>query len=438
MSDTDRRSFLQQTGAWGTVGAFALSQNTGAAESANDQIRLACIGCGGRAQELLKSFAGMSGVKVVTLCDVDDSKFANSIKSVEEAGGGTPLVEKDIRRVLDDKAVDGVVVATPDHWHAPASILALDAGKHVYVEKPCGHNIREGRLTLDAARRNKKIVQVGTQSRSSPTIIRAMELLREGAIGEILVGKAWNSQLRRSIGRGKTEAVPAGLDYDAWVGPAKYLEFQPNYVRYGWHWFYNFGTGDAGNDGVHDLDIARWGLGMNRHPNSVTATGGKYFYDDDQEFPDTQYVSFEYLDKQGKHPKQLIYEHRIWSPYVQEGFENGNAWYGTKGMLLLGKLVGWKLYGPRNKLVDSMDAGGMGLPHYQNFIDCVRSGKLPNADIEIGHYSAALSHLANIATRLKTTLTFDPDGEKFVGHEEANQFVSREYRADHWAVPKGV
>ncbi|MCA9095972.1 MAG: gfo/Idh/MocA family oxidoreductase, partial [Planctomycetaceae bacterium] len=170
----------------------------------------------------------------------------------------------------------------------------------------------------------------------------------------------------------------------------------------------------------------------------VSATGGKYFYDDDQEFPDTQYVSFEYHDADGKHPKQLIYEHRIWSPYVQEGYENGNAYYGTKGMLLLGKLVGWKLFGPRNKLIDSMDAGGMGDPHYQNFIDSLRSGKLPNADIEIGHYSAALSHLANIATRLKTTLTFDPDNEKFVGNDQANALVSREYRQDHWAVPKGV
>jgi len=435
MTDQGRRNFLKQTGTIAAVSALAAGT---ASAAANDEIRLACIGCGGRAQGLLKPFAAMNGVRITTLCDVDDAKFEQSIQTVESVGAPKPRIEKDLRKVLEDKEIDAVIVATPDHWHAPASIMALDAGKHVYVEKPCGHNIREGRLLLDAARRNNKIVQVGTQSRSSPTIIKAMELLRDGAIGDILVAKAWNSQYRRSIGHGTTEPVPAGLDYDTWVGPAKFLPYQLNYVRYGWHWFYNFGTGDAGNDGVHDIDIARWGLGVNRHPNIVSATGGKYFYDDDQEFPDTQYVSFEYHDADGKHPKQLIYEHRIWSPYVQEGYENGNAYYGTKGMLLLGKLVGWKLFGPRNKLIDSMDAGGMGDPHYQNFIDSLRSGKLPNADIEIGHYSAALSHLANIATRLKTTLTFDPDTEKFVGNDQANALVSREYRQDHWAVPKGV
>jgi len=435
MANHGRRNFLKQTGAIAAASTLAAAR-VGAA--ANEEIRLACIGCGGRAQELLKSFSKMNGVQVTTLCDVDDTKFENSFQSIESVGGAKPRTEKDLRKVLDDKQIDGVIVATPDHWHAPAAILALDAGKHVYVEKPCGHNLREGRLLTEAARRNNRIVQVGTQSRSSPTIIKAMQLLREGAIGDILVAKAWNSQLRRSIGRGKTEPVPAGLDYDTWVGPAKFLPYQLNYVRYGWHWFYNFGTGDAGNDGVHDLDIARWGLGVDRHPNTISATGGKYFYDDDQEFPDTQYVSFEYRDPDGKHPKQLIYEHRIWSPYVQEGYENGNAYYGTKGMLLLGKLGGWNLFGPRNKLIDSMAAGGMGEPHYRNFIDCVRSGQLPNADIEIGHYSAALSHLANIATRLKTTLTFDPAAEKFVGNDEANALVSREYRTDHWAVPKGV
>jgi predicted dehydrogenase len=320
----------------------------------------------------------------------------------------------------------------------PATILACDAGKHVYVEKPCSHNLREGGLMVEAARNHKRIVQVGTQSRSSEHIMRAMQLLREGAIGEILVAKAWNSQLRGNIGHAQPTDPPSNLDYDLWTGPAPMRRYQKNLLHGSWRWFHAFGTGDMGNDGVHDIDIARWGLGVETHPSAITAVGGKYFFDDDQEFPDTQYVVFEYETGSSKRKKQLIFEQRIWSPYVQEGHENGNAFYGTKGMLILGKGNGWQLFGPRNELRDKASGSVNSPAHHRNFLDCIKSGKNPNADIEIGHLSTSLCHLGNIATRLQRNLRFDPTAEKFPNDAEATKMLRRDYRPDHWAIPKGA
>jgi predicted dehydrogenase len=327
----------------------------------------------------------------------------------------------------------------PDHWHAPATILACEAGKHVYVEKPCCHNIREGRLMLETARRTKRVVQTGTQTRSSESIRRAMELLHNGAIGEILTAKVWNSQLRRNIGRTQPSDPPATLDFDAWLGPAPRVPYRANMLPGIWRWWYAFGAGDIGNDGVHDLDLGRWGLGVDTHPNRIAALGGKYFFDDDQQFPDTMTVAYEYDGLGGPlGKKQLIFEQRIWSPYVQEGHENGNAFYGTKGMMILGKGTGWQIFGPKNAPGESMKGRPENLPHCRNFLDCIKSGAHPTADVEIGHYSAALAHLGNIATRTGRTLTFDPKAEQFLNDPEANKLVTREYRAGHWAVPKGV
>jgi predicted dehydrogenase len=342
--------------------------------------------------------------------------------------------------VLDDGSVEAVWIATPDHWHGPATILACDAGKHVYVEKPCCHNIREGRLMIEAARRNKKVVQVGTQSRSTAHVQKAMARLREGAIGDVLVSKAWNSQKRGSIGHAQPTEPPSTLDFDLWVGPAPMVPFQANMLPSIWRWWYAFGAGDMGNDGVHDIDLALWGLGAKTHPSSIVALGGKYFFDDDQQFPDTQYVVFEYPgDGSVGQRRQLIFEQRIWSQYTQEGFENGNAFYGTEGMMLLGKKGGYKIFGPRNKLVEEFTGGEPDLAaHHQNFFDCIASGERPNADIEINHYSSALCHLGNIATRAGGKVEFDPDSEKAVGNPAAEKLVRREYREGHWAVPRNV
>ncbi|HEY5311492.1 MAG TPA: Gfo/Idh/MocA family oxidoreductase, partial [Pirellulales bacterium] len=331
-----------------------------------------------------------------------------------------------------------VVIATPDHWHAPATILACQAGKHVYVEKPCSHNIREGRLMIEAARKYNRVVQVGTQSRSNPLVERAMQLLREGAIGDILTAKVWNSQRRRTIGHAQPSEPPAGLDYDTWVGPAPLRPYQSNLLPGIWRWWYEFGCGDMGNDGVHNIDIACWGLGVDTHPTSIAAIGGKYYFDDDQQFPDTQTVIFEYSgDGRVGHKQQLIFEQRIWSPYVQEGYENGNAFYGTKGLLVLGHSVGWQLFGERNKLIDSMTGKPNLSAHHRNFLDCIASGARPHADVEIGHLAASLCHLGNIATRVGRLLTFDPAHEKIVDDEHAGALVRRQYR-DHWGTPANV
>ena len=431
MKQTNRRQFIKHTAA--LAGAVSIAPSLHAA-GANDKFILGLIGPGGMGSNHLRALAGYKDVEVAYVCDPDENRRQAAAREVEKLAGKAPQSVKDMRRVFEDKSVDAVVIATPDHWHVPASLLALESGKHVYVEKPCSHNIREGRLLVDAARRAKRVVQVGTQSRSAEHVRRAMDRLHNGAIGEVLIAKAWNSQLRGNIGHVRPSTPPSQLDYDLWVGPAPMQPYQSNLLHSSWRWFTNFGCGDAGNDGVHDIDIARWGLGVDTHPNTMTALGGKYFFDDDQQFPDTQYVAFEY--DAGGRKKQLIYEHRIWSPYVQEGHENGNAFYGTQGLMIFGKHNGWQLYGPRNKLIEEM-RGAISLEaHHRNFLDCIRSGKSPNADAMTGHLSAALAHFANIATRLGTTLKLDPVKEAFLGNDDANKLLRRTYREGHWAVPK--
>ncbi|MCA9202425.1 MAG: Gfo/Idh/MocA family oxidoreductase, partial [Planctomycetales bacterium] len=273
-----RRTFL--TGVAMAAAAVPASRMARAAK-ANDRIRVGLIGCGGRGRGVAAGFAGLKEVEVAAVCDPDSGHAASTSQLLPNK----PPVQVDMRRLLDDKSIDAVIVATPDHWHAPAAILAAEAGKHVYVEKPCSHNVREGRLLVDAARRNKRLVQHGTQSRSMSLIAHAVRLLGDGIIGDVLTAKAWNVQKRGPIGKAQPSKPPSGVDYDLWVGPASWLPYQSNRFHYTWHWWHNFGTGDMGNDGVHELDIARWGLGVTEHPSTVAAIGGKLAYDDDQQFP---------------------------------------------------------------------------------------------------------------------------------------------------------
>jgi len=384
--------------------------------------------------------AARRDVRVKYVCDVDQQRLAKAAEAVRSTSGKAPEQVGDMRKVFDDKEVDAVFIATPDHWHAPASILALDAGKHVYVEKPCCHNIREGRLMAEAVARSGKCLQVGTQSRSTRVIEEAMQKLHAGEIGEILVAKAWNSQRRGSIGKQQPSAPPAHLDFDSWVGPAPLVPYQSNLLHGVWRWWYDFGCGDIGNDGVHDIDVALWGLGVDTHPSSATCMGGKYFFDDDQQFPDTQYAVFEYpVDGEPKgRKKQLIFEQRIWSPYVQEGYENGAAFYGTNGVMILGHTQGWKMYGPRMTLL-AENAGPVELPrHHTNFLDCIRGTQTKlNADIKAGRLAAGIVHLANIAARVGSVLQFDPAAEQITNNDEANALVRRRYRDGHWATPAG-
>jgi predicted dehydrogenase len=435
MATPTRREFLKTGGALVSSAAVFGLPSVGRALGANERVVLGVIGPGGQGMNLLRSFLAQKDAELAWVCDADTNRMNEAAREVEKSSGRKPRTDKDLRRILEDKAVDAVIIATPDHWHAPATVLACDAGKHVYVEKPCSHNIREGRLMVQAARRSGRVVQVGTQSRSAEHLIRAMQLLRDGAIGDVLVAKAWNSQLRRSIGHAKPSDPPAHLDFDLWLGPAPAVPYQSNLLPGIWRWWYAFGTGDIGNDGVHDIDIARWGLGVTTHPTRIAALGGKLFFDDDQQWPDTQYVVYEYAAGNGStRARQLIFEQRIWSPYVQEGAENGNAFYGTNGMLILSKHSGWQLFGarnePREKVAGRLDSA----LHHRNFLDSVRNGQRLNADIEVGHLSASLSHLGNIATRVGRTLKFDPATEQIIDDEEANRMVRRSYREGHWAA----
>ncbi|MFO0808451.1 MAG: Gfo/Idh/MocA family oxidoreductase [Gemmataceae bacterium] len=425
---TTRRHFLLASAA----GAVALASRARAA----DAVTLGLIGAGGMGVNHLKYLAKRSDARVAFICDPDADRFAVAAKTLESGGKPTPKMVRDIREVLDDRAVDGVIVVTPDHWHAPATILALAAGKHVYVEKPCCHNLREGRLMVEAARKANRVVQVGTQSRSSPVVRKAIDRLREGAIGEVLTAKAWNSQLRKNLGHAKPADPPKSLDYDLWLGPAPFRPYQANMLPSVWRFFRDFGTGDIGNDGAHELDIARWGLGVAGLPAKVVGLGGKLFFDDDQEFPDSYTVAYEYGT--GPKPKQLVYEQRIWSPYVQEGHENGVAFYGTTGYMVLGKGNGWQTFGPKNKPLEKVDGRVDLALHHDNFIECVRGGKKPSAEIEDGHLSAALAHLGNIACRVGRTLYVDSANERILNDPEADAQLKRTYRKDHWAAPKGA
>lgn len=435
MRPINRRSII----AGSALGATALALGGTRVKGDNEQrVKIGLIGAGGMGSNHLQALASRRDVELAYVCDADSERLAKGASIVEKGSGKAPKPVSDMRRLLDDKSIEAVWIATPDHWHAPASILALDAGKHVYVEKPCCHNIREGRLMAQAVARSGKHLQVGTQSRSTAVVREAIERVHGGEVGEVLVAKAWNSQLRRSIGKSRPSQPPTQLDYDLWIGPAPMVPYRSNMLPGIWRWWYDFGCGDIGNDGVHDIDVACWGLGVDSHPSRVACLGGKSFFDDDQQFPDTQYAVFEYPDAAGTgKAKQLIFEQRIWSPYVQEGYENGAAFYGTKGVLIIGHSVGWTLYGPRNKKIAERRGEADLAAHHTNFLDCVRgSAKTPNADVLAGLRSAALVHLANIAARTGRVLHFDPRAETIAGDPEAAALVGRQYRQGHWAVPR--
>ncbi len=419
----NRRYFLQ------AVAGGAVLARSGVA--ASEKVTIAIMGVRGRGRALSSEFASLPDVNIAYLCDVDSRVFERATKIVEEKKGKRPQLIGDIRRALEDRTVDAVVIAAPDHWHGPATLVACSAGKDVYVEKPASHNLREGRLMVEAARQHKRIVQVGTQSRSRPSTQKAIEYVKSGKIGKVLMAKAWDVQLRENIGHREDSPVPEGVDYDTWLGPAPALPFNENRFHYKWHWHWNYGTGDIGNDGVHQIDIARWALGVD-HPSEVTGMGRKLFFDDDQQTPDTMNLTFNYKDK------VLLFEMRIWNPYGLEGQENGVAVYGTQGMMHIGRWErewGYRVYDEKGKLV--FQEYGSKDEHARNFIDCVRSRKKSNADIEIGHLSTLHAHLGNIVARTGRHLKFDGSTETIVGDADAGRLLGRQYRS-HWAAPKGV
>ena len=428
MNRRNRRSFLKSMGIGIAASSAAISTvGYGQTRGANERVVVGVIGCG-RGKQLGQTFQTLEGSTVSHVCDPDHHRAHDAKKAT-----GAQHAVADLRRILDDKSVDAVVIASCDHWHAPAAILACQAGKHVYVEKPCSHNVHEGRLMIEAARKHDRVMQHGTQRRSSLNEQTAIQMLREGAIGDVLVAKHINSQRRSNIGRRKPSDPPSHLDYELWVGPAEWLPYQSNFVHYHWHWFYNFGTGDIGNDGVHSIDIARWGLGVQSHPSFVTGYGSKLFFDDDQQFPDTYTITFEYPgDGSVGSRRLLIYEQRIWSPYREDEDGNGIIFYGTKGMMKLGR-TSIQVFGEDNKPIKCEQRDIPHSAHQKNFLDAIRDGTDLNAPIEVGHLSSTLAHLGNIVARLGRAVKFNPETEQILGDESANQLLRRKYRADHWA-----
>ncbi len=430
MADDTRRAFLGKAGAGAAAIAWAGATNV---LGANEKVNVGLIGCGGRGNGVAQQMGGVTWV-----CDPDKGRLGSSANRQKVKPDHAVT---DLRRMLDDKDLDAVIIATCDHWHAPAGLLAMEAGKHAYIEKPISHNYRESQLLVEAARRTRRVVQHGTQSRSTQVVADAMAMLREGVIGTVLMAKAWNIQRRRNIGHGKPSDPPRNLDYDTWVGPAEMVPYHSNRLHYNWHWLYNFGTGDMGNDGTHEIDYARWGLGVDTLPTRVGGLGTKLFFDDDQEFPDTMTVVFDYPgdDTVGTR-RQLIFEMRIWSPTRPYGIDNGSEFYGTEGRLAVSKR-GWiEVYDRKNKKIDAKPkAPPKLLGHQADFLDAIRTGRTPNADVETAHRSVALVHLGNIACRLRRGFAFDPKAEQIVGDDEANALLKRRYRKEgHWAVPKGV
>jgi predicted dehydrogenase len=408
------------------VGAAAIATRPFARVlGANDDIRAAVVGFGGRGGGHIKSLRRAEGVRVVALCDVDDHVIADEVKNFEERNEKV-TVYHDYRKMMDDKSIDVVSTATPDHHHVPVAVLAVVAGKDAYVEKPLSHTIAEGRLLVDLARKHNRIVQHGTQARSAEGVRAGIEYVKSGQLGKCRLAKAINCQRRDKIGRKPDIPTPPHVHYDLWLGPAPKRPFNENRYHYKWHWWWDYGTGDTGNDGAHQIDIARWGLGVGL-PKAVSCSGGQLWYDDDHETPDTQLATFEYDEG------YVVFEMRLWTPYKQEGHDNGNIFYCDNGWVSIGR-GGWKAYSRKGKEVAG--GGKDEKSHFGNFIKAVRSRKVSDltANVEEGHHSATLCHLANISMRVGRKLHFDTDKEQFIGDAVANTYMTKKRRKG-WELP---
>jgi predicted dehydrogenase len=416
MSNITRRTFVQTTGAL-AMGAWA--RKASAADAPHAPLRHAVIGTGGQGKHHAQCFSEAPGCVVTAVCDLDPERRGVIAAKLREQG---PVQETDdFHAILADPAIDSVSIATPDHWHTPIALHALQAGKHVYVEKPCSHTIEEAQALSAAVARHGKCLQHGTQSRSGEGIQKAVAFLREGKLGKVRMAKAINHQMRGPIGRAADGTPPPGVNYDRWIGSAPVRPFTENRWHYNWHWFWDYGCGDLGNDGIHQVDQARWGLGVGL-PRAVSASGGQLFYDDDHETPDTQIVTFEYEDC------YLLHEMRLWTDYPMEGHDNGVIFYGDKGTLQIGRRgceVHWT-GGP----VESLGGGADLSAHVRNFIDCARANdpaKL-NAPVHEAVTSTILCHLGNIATRVGRRLQIDPNTAACLNDPEANALYTKTYR----------
>jgi predicted dehydrogenase len=427
MQLSSRRSFLAATAAF----------SAGRVMGANEKVNLVVVGAGGRGNDHITEFAKQPDCQIVGVCDVNQTAVERAVARIETLTGRKPKGYDDMRKAFADKDVDAVSVATPNHWHALAAIWACQAGKDVYVEKPACYNVYEGQRMVETARKTGRMVQVGMQSRSEPHKIQAMQLLHSGIIGKVYLAKGLCFKRRVSIGHKEDSPTPLGLNWDMFLGPAPLRPYNELRYSYNWHWFWDTGNGDIGNQGVHEMDIARWGLGNIQWPKAVVSTGGKFAYTDDQETPNTQLAAFEYGQQ------ELMFEVRGLLTGTEGGLPKsgtnyvGDLFYGPDGWMAI-DASGFQVYkGERSEL--AMDVkktpGADTAPHMANFLKACKSRKHEdlNADIAIGVMSADLCHLANASYRTGRKLNLDPAGGKFTGEgaAEGNALLTRKYRAPY-------
>lgn len=447
MSKNSRRAFIKTLAiggaaitvgkqAFGGIGAGISAKSYRNIIGANERVNMAVIGVNSRGNTMSGTIARQKFAQVVTVCDVDKRTIPRTMQTIAKAGQTTvPKSEKDLRRVLEDKDVDAIFTATPDHWHAPLTIMACQAGKHVYVEKPLSHNPREGEMAVAAARKYNVTVQMGAQRRSAPTLTKGIQLLHEGIIGRVYLAKTWYTNTRKETFLNPAN-VPEWLDFDLWQGPAPRVPYKDGLVHYNWHWFWHWGTGEALNNGTHEVDVARWGLGVD-FPTRVSSLGGRYQFQDDWETPDTQIVTLNYPGR-----ISLLWENRSCNGRKVEGQERGVIFYGEKGSLDTGEDA-YQIYDLDGKLVQDVKSSSnegalagrntaspslnMDSMHMADFIDAIKTSRRPNCDVELGHKSVTAMQLANIAWRVGRDLTIDPKNGHIIGDKEAQKLWGRDY-----------
>ncbi|MBK8966794.1 MAG: Gfo/Idh/MocA family oxidoreductase [Lewinellaceae bacterium] len=428
-----RRAFLKKSAAAGLGLAFATSARSYASIlGANDRVNMAVIGLHGRGKALIGAASACANTGMVAICDVDKRELGKTNELVTDRFGKKAVEYGDIRRLLENKAVDAILIATPEHWHAPMTIMGVQAGKHVYVEKPCSHNPREGELLVEAREKYGKVIQMGTQQRSAPTSIQAIRDIRDGLIGDVYYGKAWYANNRRAIGNGKLAPVPDWLDWELWQGPAPREAYNDIYVHYNWHWFWKYGTGEINNNGTHEIDICRWAMGL-KYPKSVSSSGGRFHFHDDWQFYDTQVVNYEFDGG-----KMISWEGRSCNGHPINGEGRGATLHGTEGTIMLTRNA-YTRFDLDNKLVqeireeaesatlNTVGAGNLDKFHMQNFLAAIRDGAPLHSPIDEGANTNLLCHLGNYSQKLGRKIVLDTATGRPLNDPEAMQFWSREY-----------
>jgi predicted dehydrogenase len=436
-----RRSFIKKTLAGSALLTFGgvlpgfSPKSYAKILGANDKVLVGVMGVNSRGFALANNYALQPNCEVVAICDVDSRAAEKCIKSVEGIQKSKPANTPDFRKALESKDMDALVVAAPDHWHAPAAILASKAGKHVYLEKPCSHNPNEGEILVAVEKKYKNVIQMGNQRRSWPNVAAAIKEVHDGAIGRAYFAKGWYTNNRASIGVGKEAAVPSWLDYDLWQGPAPRTAFRDNVIHYNWHWFWHWGTGEALNNGTHMLDLMRWGLQV-EYPTKVTSSGGRYRYKDDWETPDTQVINLEFANNTG-----MTWEGRSCNGRTVEGSSVGVVFYGDSGSIQIDSGNEYKVYDLENKLVKHVKndmvidprnkmnpSQALDALHIQNFFDAIKKGTALKSDIIGGHQSTLLAQLGNIAIRSGGVLNIDPTNGHIKNNKAAQKLWKREYQ----------